>query len=118
MRFYTLLLHLYPTGFRHAYGAEMMGVLRAALERATGVERAFLWLHAIADVLWNAPAAHAGLLRQDLQYCMRTVARTPAFAVTVIAVTALAVGGASTVLTLADSAFVRPLPFTDPDRLV
>ncbi len=35
-----------------------------------------------------------------------------------VAITALAVGGASAVLTLADRVFLHPLPFADSDRLV
>jgi hypothetical protein len=51
MRFYRLLLHLYPVSFRHEYGDEMAAVF-AARRRDAGnaVARAALLLSAIEEV--------------------------------------------------------------------
>ncbi|MBC8166257.1 MAG: ABC transporter permease, partial [Bryobacteraceae bacterium] len=118
MRFYQLLLHLYPATFRHAYGQEMEKILTRSLQSVRGAEAAFVWLRAAFDVLVNAPAVHADLLWQDLKYCQRSLSRTPGFAATVIGITALSVGAASAVLTLADRVFLHPLPFAEADQLV
>ena len=58
------------------------------------------------------------ILRQDLRYTMRTLARAPGFTLTAILVTALGVGATTAAFTLADHVLMRPLPFPDPDRLV
>ncbi|MBL8230130.1 MAG: ABC transporter permease [Bryobacterales bacterium] len=118
MRLYQILLHLYPAAFRGNYAREMTGVLEQSLRRARGLERLAVWANAILDICVNAPSAHCDLLRQDLRYCMRSLLRAPSFAFTVAAMTAIAVGASSAVLTLAHRVFLEPLPFRDPGQLV
>jgi predicted permease len=57
-------------------------------------------------------------LVRDLAYGLRALRRQPAFAAAGIGVLALAIGGITTVFSLVDAALLRPLPFTDPARLV
>jgi predicted permease len=115
MRFYRLLLRLYPSSFRSTYGEELTTVFE---ERA----RHYSWLRvvlaAIADVVPNAIAAHGDLLGQDLRYAVRSLFRAPGFAITAILVAALGVGANTTAFSLADFVLVRPLPFPEPDRLL
>jgi hypothetical protein len=89
MRLYSLLLHLYPSSFRAEYGEEMRAIFAKKWRDASSpLPRLALFLSALADVLGNALRAHAELLRQDARYTIRTLARSPGFAATVIVVTA------------------------------
>jgi predicted permease len=119
MRLYSLLLHLYPAGFRNEYGAEMTAVFTRRLRDAASLlATLWLWLETIADTLVSAAAAHGDILRQDLRYTARAFAQSPAFAVTAILIVALGVGANTAAFTVADYVLVRPLPFYQPDRLV
>jgi putative ABC transport system permease protein len=118
MRFYRVLLHLYPASFRAEYGAE----LRATFERqhSSGgiLDMLSMPFAAIADVLPNAAAVHWDILRQDLRYMLRAIRRSPGFAVTAVLVVALGVGANTAAFSVADFVLIRPLPFPHPDQLV
>lgn len=113
--FYRFLLRLYPASFRSEYGAELMVTYRHMVRDRGRVGAA---LTALADVLPNALLAHGRILRQDLRYAFRTIARSPLFATTVIIVTALGVGANTATFSVADFVLLRPLRFPDPNRLV
>jgi predicted permease len=119
MRFYRALLRLYPSGFRAEYRHELCATFA---ERTAGYSGplAPLWmaLAALGDVVPNAVAAHADILRQDLRHATRSLARTPGFAFTAMLVVALGVGANTAAFSLADFVLLRPLPFREPDRLV
>src|SRR5262249_38593121 len=57
-------------------------------------------------------------LRQDVRYALRTLVQNPGFAALTIACLALGIGVNSTIFSVVDTIAIRPLPFTDPDRLV
>ncbi len=115
MRFYRLLLHLYPSSFRAAYGEELMTVFAAESQQRG---RLLSFLAAIADVIPNAVAVHWEVLMQDLRFAARSLGRSPGFAITALLVTALGVGANTAAFTLADFVLVRPLPFREPERLI
>jgi putative ABC transport system permease protein len=118
-RFYNALLQLYPSGFRSEYRADL---LAAFAERARDFSGPFAWLRitfvALGDVVPNAIAAHWEILRQDVGFAVRSLRRTPGFALTAIFVVALGVGANTAAFSLADFVLIRPLPFSEPDRLV
>ena len=58
------------------------------------------------------------LLLRDLRIGIRTLLRTPAFAVIAVGVMALCIGAATSLFTVVRSVLLRPLPFKDPDKLV
>ena len=58
------------------------------------------------------------MLRHDLRYACRTLARTPGFTATAIAVLAIGLGVNAVVFSLANAFFLRPLPVEDPGTLV
>jgi predicted permease len=119
MRVYRLLLLLYPASFRGEYRDELCAVFAARRRRTAGLAAVTtLWLGAIADVFVNATRVHLDILRQDLRYARRSLARTPGFAVTAVLVTALGIGANTAVFSLTDQVFLRPLPYEDSDRLV
>ena len=63
---------------------------------------------------------HAGLesLLRDLRYSIRTLARTPVFASIAVLVMALGIGANVALFTIVRSVLIKPLPFSDPGRLV
>ncbi|HEX4681404.1 MAG TPA: ABC transporter permease, partial [Gemmatimonadaceae bacterium] len=115
MRFYRLLLHLYPKSFRTEY-AEEMG---AAFEtRSRGSGRFAALASAVADVVPNAIGAHWDIQRADLRHTLRMLRRSPGFAITAALVVALGVGANTAAFSVADFVLIRPLPFPHSDRLV
>ncbi len=114
-----LLLLIYPASFRSEYGA----LIRTALEQHRRDSPGFLpaaafWAATIADTFVSASAAHLDILRHDLGYTARTLARSPGFALTAITVAALGIGATAAAMAMLDHVLVRPLPFPDQDRLV
>lgn len=119
MRLYRALLHLYPASFRGDYGEEMCRIFARRRRGKSGLLAvAALWAETFWDVLLNSMAVHWDILRQDLRYTARTLARTPGFTFTAILVVALGVGANTAAFTVTDFVLIRPLPFAEPERLV
>src|SRR5262245_43992083 len=57
-------------------------------------------------------------LRRDVGYGLRTLARSPGFAIVTVLTLALGIGGTTSIFSLAYSVLVRPLPFPDAHRIV
>src|SRR5438093_1258804 len=71
----------------------------------------------------NKPAALTSkrpmdTLLQDLRYAVRTLVNNPGFAALTVLCLALGIGVNSTIFSVVDTVAIRPLPFTDPNRLV
>ncbi len=110
MRFYRALLHLYP--------AVLSRRIRRGNVRHRCKRRRTSLLSAAFEVICNAPAVHWDILRQDLRYTARTLARAPGFAAVAILVLALGIGANTAVFSVTDYVLIRPLPFPSPERLV
>ena len=54
----------------------------------------------------------------DIRYCVRSLARAPAFTVAVVLTLALGLGGNAAVLGVVDAVLIRPLPYSEPQDLV
>ncbi len=119
MRLYDLLLRLYPASFRAEYGDEMRAIFARRRRDASGpLALAALWIATAGEVLVNAISVHGDILRQDLRYTLRTLARSPGFAITAIVVLALGVGANTAAFSVTDFVLIRPLPFPSSERLV
>jgi putative ABC transport system permease protein len=119
MRFHRALLHLYPISFRREYGAELTALFgMRARQTGAGLPMLALWLATTVDIVANAAAVHWDVLRHDLRYTLRTLVRSPGFALTAVLVTALGIGANTAAFSVADFVLIRPLPFADPSRLV
>jgi putative ABC transport system permease protein len=57
-------------------------------------------------------------LYHDLRYGIRVLGRSPAFAITAILTLALGIGVNSALFAIIKNVLIRPLPFSQPDRLV
>jgi predicted permease len=58
------------------------------------------------------------ILKQDVRHAVRTLTRTPGFAITATLVIAIGIGANTAAFSVADFVLLRPLPFRDPDSLV
>ncbi len=119
MRFYRLLLHLYPASFRREFGAELRQAFAERRGGAHGVAgMALLWAETVPEVIGNAAAVHWDMLVQDLRFARRSLSRSWGFALTAVLVSALGVGATAAAFSVTDFVLLRPLPFGNPDRLV
>lgn len=119
MRFYRLLLRLYPASFRSEYGEEMCAVFEERRRSARGpVGRLLVWLDTLLELQVSAAQVHADILRQDARYTARTLARSPGFALTAIIVMALGIGATTAAFSITDHVLLRPLPYKEPQSLV
>src|SRR3979490_1711057 len=57
-------------------------------------------------------------LARDLRFSLRTLRRTPGFAVIAILVMGLGIGANVGLFTVVRGVLLKPLPFPDPDRLL
>ncbi len=69
-----------------------------------------------ARAKWNWNGAEQVV--RDVRYGVRTLRRTPGFAIIAVLVMALGIGANVALFTIVRSVLLKPLPFKDPDRLV
>ena len=55
-------------------------------------------------------------VQQDLEYALRACRRAAVFTVAVVLSLALGIGAATTVFSVADTVYLRPLPYPAPHR--
>ena len=57
-------------------------------------------------------------LSRDVRFAMRMLFKQPTFSLTVLGLLAISIAGTTTIFSVFNSLYLRPLPFEEPDRLV
>jgi putative ABC transport system permease protein len=91
---------------------------RAEAERTLGGSRSSV--HQSAEHREHTLAWHDRVddAKTDIRYALRTFRRTPAFTAAAVITLALAIGANTAIYTAVSAVILRPLPYTDPDRLI
>ncbi len=141
---YRALLRIYPAPFRRMYGRELEADFEALLHRAQGQGRGAtlrLWWRAIVDtgrsglrerLSRRGYRGGGGSVRiphtnasgwmtdgvQDLRFGLRSLSRSPGYAMAVLLTLALGIGANTALFSVAYGTLLRPLPFADGEQLV
>jgi putative ABC transport system permease protein len=135
----------YPSEFRQHFGLEAagdFGQLHAHTLRNRGITAvAGLWRRSVLQVIgyglrerWESrrmlqPHGPWKDMREkkqgaiervilDVRYAFRSLAKTPGFTLTALAIVALGVGATTTIFSAVDNVLLRPLPYENPSTLV
>jgi predicted permease len=132
MRFYRVLLRLFPRPFRRRFGDDMAAVFRDRLIAARrrgwhavvtqyGAAIVDTARHGLAERRrWREDRRGGGVMRglgQDLRYGWRFFVRRPAFAGLAIVALALGIGANTAIFSVVRSVLFAPLPYADAGRL-
>ena len=93
-------------------GATPAEARRLAMLQAGGVEQAKERVRTDRHGAWLDAAG------RDVRHGLRQVRRDPAFSAIAIATLALGIGGITAMFSAFDAVLIRPMPYTDADRLV
>jgi predicted permease len=126
LRWYRAALAWATLDFRTRFRDEAVGALAMALaserDRRGRLAEFRLWVRAMGDamvsVVRERRGGGSGGLAADLKLAVRSLRRSPQYAIVMIATLALSIGGVAAVFTLADPMLFRALPYRDADRLV
>jgi putative ABC transport system permease protein len=130
---YRALLILLPTGFRGVYGREMVDLLACRMAEAPSARaRIGVWAGSVLDLLVESfservrggqreassgrGATMEGFLL-DTRQSVRALLRTPGFTLIAVLTIGLGIGATTAIFSVLNGVVLRPLPFTEPDRL-
>jgi putative ABC transport system permease protein len=118
-RIFRTLMRMLPAEFRGGYEREMSATFRAERRAARGaLSLTRVWAATVLDVFRTAPAEHLDILRRDLGYTLRMLARRPMLTVTALVTLALGIGANTAIFSVVNGVLLAPLPYPDADRLV
>ena len=119
---YSALIRMYPSEFRRDFGRRLETQFRdefwseASTRKWTGLVR--LWAATIQDLLVSVAREWTADLSPDFRHGARRLFHHPTSTTAATLTVALAVGINTATFSVVDAVLLRPLPFTQPDRLV
>jgi len=143
IRFFRLLLLLYPAEFRKAYGAQMERAFTVSLDQHLD-ERGrlglpYVWVRVAWDALTNGVTQRVELRRtpthaqpkirtlgtavesilQDVRYAARRLRRTPGFTVVVVLTAGIGITVTALIFAIVNASILRPPPHVaNPNEIV
>lgn len=118
-RVFTALMRLLPAEFRGDYERELSATFRAERREAdNAASLAQVWLATVVDVFRTAPGEHLDILRRDLGYTFRMLARRPTLTITALLTLSLGIGANTAIFSVVDGVLLAPLPYPNADRLM
>ncbi len=141
MAIFRVALHVLPVALRERHGAAMEALFRTHYADARKTGRAAAWwvvVAAASDAVafglsyrWSrrrAPytrspsrpgaAMKLDFLQRDVRYAIRSLGKAPRYTLMAILTLALGIGANSAIFSVVNGVMLRPLPFTDADRVV
>ena len=118
-RMFRALLRVLPAEFRGDYEQELSATFRAERRAASSTrDLARIWMTTVADVFRTAPAEHLDILKRDLSYTARMLARRPTLTCAAVITLALGIGANTAIFSVVNGVVFAPLPYPEADRLV
>ncbi len=118
-RVFKALMRLLPAEFRGDYERELLVTFRAEQREAdNAADLAHVWLATVVDVFRTAPGEHLDILRRDLGYTFRMLARRPTLTITALLTLTLGIGANTAIFSVVNGVLLAPLPYPDADRLM
>jgi putative ABC transport system permease protein len=115
LRLYRSCLALYPAEFRDEYARELS---LAFTDRWREERSPRVCLEGLGGILQEAPKEHLHVIFKDLRYALRVLRKDTTVTLAALAILALGIGATTLVFSLANGLLLRPLPYTDPNRIV
>jgi len=116
---YQRLASAFPHEFKLAYGDEMLQAGEDAIAEIARRHGILGLLRLLLDLLFRLPIEYLNEIRFDLPYAVRTLLKSPGFAVVGIVSMGLGIGLSTNLYTTALALLTRPLPgVTSPNQLV
>lgn len=120
-RIFQSLLKLFPFDFRSDYGNEMEEVFdaqRADAEREGKVGIVRLWWETITGIFTTAPREHWEMLKQDVGYGLRMMARNKGFTAAAALTLGLGIGVNTAIFSVVYGVLLKPLPYGQGPQLI
>ena len=138
MNGYRFMMRVAPRALREKHAADMEALFRERLAEARASGRAAValaWLLAARDILYSIPVPlvrqwrrrgrvgvpserRSIMIGSDVRYAWRSLAHQKFGSGLVVAMLTLGIGANVAVFALINGLFLKPLPFTEPERLV
>jgi predicted permease len=116
---YRRLARAFPHEFAMVYGADVVRLSEDAIEEIWRRKGVFGLLRLLADLAVRVPAEYLTEFRQDLFYALRTLGKSPGFALVAIVSLGLGIGVNTAVFSEINATLLRDLPRArEPRKLV